>query len=132
MDTRCCERVLDNKSVRSHLSSPELPHVKDWILKQTMPSCPCCRIEGESDAQTGEFLLEEWKSRLMTHPNGSRSFFSHVTGRQERVSVRGLSCCKSCKTLWARDFSAALNIGYIFVFAMMMNANQRPRYLCSW
>ena len=65
---------------------------------RTTKACPKCREQGHS----------------MRQPKGSKT----RTGRdgiEHRVNVHGLSHCRRCHTLWARDYAATVNIGRSFV-----------------
>lgn len=97
---------------------------ESWTTKR----CPCCRIEGDFTSQAG---VDDWMASGMFNPVGNQRFHSS-NGTVDRVRVRGLICCKECGVQWARDFSAAINIGYVFAHALHLQTSERPRYLCGW
>merc|ERR1719469_381630 len=65
---------------------------------RTTKACPKCRD----------------KTSSMRQPKGSY-WEETADGILYRVNVHGLSCCRICKTQWARDYAASLNIGRSFV-----------------
>ena len=67
----------------------------------------------------------------MINPEGCCEYRT-AAGAVKRVRVRGLIYCRKCHVQWARDFSAALNIGYAFAYAMSLESWERPRYLSTW
>ena len=67
----------------------------------------------------------------MINPEGCCKYRT-AAGAVKRVRVRGLIYCRKCHVQWARDFSAALNIGYAFAYAMSLESWERPRYLSTW
>ena len=67
----------------------------------------------------------------MINPEGCCKYRT-AAGAVKRVRVRGLIYCRKCHVQWARDFSAALNIGYAFAYAMSLESWERPRYLSAW
>lgn len=64
----------------------------------TTKACPKCRD----------------KTSSMRQPMGNVSKTT-ADGIDYRVNVDELSCCRICKTLWARDYAASLNTGRSFV-----------------
>ena len=89
----------------------------------------------QQDAHTGAMDYDAWEDSHMVNPEGScryRTTAGGGGGQVKRVRVRGLIYCKRCHVQWSRDFSASLNIGYVFAYAMSLGSWERPRYLCAW
>ena len=93
-----------------------------------MYRCPSCRIVGDFAAEDG---LESWKKTQMKNPHGNQRFRTG-DGKVKRVQVRGLIYCNQCHVQWPRDFSASVNIGWVFVHAISTGSADRPSYLQSW
>ena len=89
----------------------------------TTKRCPECRCETQlSKAQRRNSTL--YRSAFMIQPRG----MADNKRRNEKQSVRGLSHCYKCHTLWSRDYAATLNIGRVFV--ELWKGGKRPAYLC--
>ena len=99
------------------------------LIYNIIARCPICRFEGDFTTHRG---IEDWKMKHMENPLGNKRCRSKVDGTVQRVRVRGLSRCDHCHVQWSRDFSASINIGWIFVHALNTGTSDRPRYLCSW
>ena len=93
-----------------------------------MYRCPSCRIVGDFAAEDG---LESWKKTQMKNPHGNQRYRTG-DGKVQRVQVRGLIHCNQCHVQWPRDFSASVNIGWVFVHAISTGSADRPSYLRSW
>ena len=51
----------------------------------------------------------------MKSPKGKNTYHSHRYNKTFRKDIHGLSYCKCCKTLFSRDYIAAMNICRSFV-----------------
>ena len=126
-----CQRTVDDKEVRSISRSLSLFFTYHYLPSTWMYRCPCCRIEAQQDAATGAMDHDLWEASHMINPEGCCKYRT-AAGAVKRVRVRGLIYCRKCHVQWARDFSAALNIGYAFAYAMSLESWERPRYLSTW
>ena len=91
----------------------------------TTKRCPKCRCETQlSKAQRQNTKTQLYRSAFMIQPRG----LADNKWRNGKQSVRGLSHCYKCHTLWSRDYAATLNIGRVFV--ELWKGGKRPAYLC--
>ena len=91
----------------------------------TTKRCPKCRCETQlSKAQRQNTKTQLYRFAFMIQPLG----LADNKWRNGKQSVRGLSHCYKCHTLWSRDYAATLNIGRVFV--ELWKGGKRPAYLC--